>query len=124
MPISAPSAEGHALLGFSKALAGDLIGASEQSQFALSINRQDQFSIEMNKHVMDQITKEAAIASSSDSDDDEPATQVNRIKPPGSFTFLRLGFILFCLFSFRLIDQFRYHGISSLSLSCDDIRHR
>ena len=110
MPISAPSAEGHALLGFSKALAGDLIGASEQFQFALSINRQDQFSIEMNKHVMDQITKEAAIASSSDSDDDEPATQVNRIKPPGSFNFLRLGFIyiLFSLFSSRIINQFGY----------------
>ena len=81
MSISAPSAEGHALLGFSKALIGDLMGASEQFQYALSINRHDQFSIEMNKHVMDQITKEAAIASSSDSEDEEPSTLKEKAIP-------------------------------------------
>lgn len=76
MSISSPSAEGHSLLGFSLALNGDLIGASEQFQYALSFNRHDQFTLEMLKNTMDEIAKDVSFLPTSDSDDDEISTEL------------------------------------------------
>ena len=76
MSISPPSAEGHSLLGFCLALNGDLIEASEQFQYALSFNRHDQFTLEMLKNTMEEITKDVSLLPMSDSDDDEPSTEI------------------------------------------------
>lgn len=70
MLISSPSAESHSILGFSLALKGDHLEALEQFQFALSLNRHDQFTLEMMKNTIEQVAKNQSYIPS-DSDDDE-----------------------------------------------------
>ena len=81
MSISPPSADSHALLGFSLALKGELVAASEQFQFGLSLNRHDQFTQEMLKNVMDEITKDNSLAPPDSDSEDEVETAVNLTRP-------------------------------------------
>ena len=60
MSISAPSVEGHNLLGFALALNSNYSDAADEFQAAKSFDRHNQFAEEMLKHVMTEIAKECS----------------------------------------------------------------